>query len=87
MKAYLLYNRNTPTQRIVERLGKELEDDQVEVELLDADSPSGIQMVESYDILGRPAVALIRTDGTPVQIWQGEDGMPTTHDVAYLAHQ
>jgi hypothetical protein len=87
MKAYLIYNRNSPAQRVVERLGKELEADQVEMELLDADSPSGIQLVESYDILGRPAVALIRNDGTPVQVWQGEDGLPTSHDVAYLAHQ
>lgn len=68
-------------------LAKRLEAEQLQVELTDADSPRGIQLVENYDILGRPAVVLVRTDGSPMQVWQGEDGLPTPGDVAYLARQ
>lgn len=71
----------------MEDMSKRLDEAEVEVELVDADSPRGIGMVESYDIMGRPALALIREDGTPVQVWQGEDGLPTVADVSYLAHQ
>jgi hypothetical protein len=87
MVAYVLYNKQTPGERTAEDFAKRLEGEQVEVELLDADSPRGIQMAEHYDIMGRPAVALVREDGSPVQVWQGEDGMPTPADVSYLAHQ
>ena len=87
MKAYLLYNRNTPSERVVTDLAKRLEEAQVDTELLDADSPGGIQMAESYDIMGRPALALMRADGSPLQVWQGEDSLPTVADVSYLAHQ
>jgi hypothetical protein len=68
-------------------LAKRLTDEQVEAELLDADSPRGIQLAESYDVMARPAVVLIKDDGTPMQVWQGEDSLPAPADVAYLAHQ
>jgi hypothetical protein len=87
MIAYLLYNRATPSQRRVEDLQKRFEAEQVEAELMDADSPRGIQFATNYDVLGRPAVVLVRTDGSPVQVWQGEEGLPSPSDVAYLAHQ
>ncbi len=87
MIAYVMYNKGTPAEGaatdLVERLGRE----QVEAQLLDADSPHGIQLAESYDILARPAVVLIKDDGTPLQVWQGEDGLPSPSDVSYLAHQ
>ncbi|HEY2003930.1 MAG TPA: hypothetical protein VGH44_02335 [Candidatus Saccharimonadia bacterium] len=86
MVVYVIYNRDTPAQRQAEDMAKRLEEAQLEVELLDADSARGIQLVENYDIMGRPAVALIREDGSPVQIWQGEEGLPTPTEVDYLAH-
>jgi hypothetical protein len=87
MVAYVLYNKDTPGERVASDMAKRLEQEQVEAELLDADSPRGVQMAEHYDIMGRPAVALVREDGSPVQVWQGEDGMPSPADVSYLAHQ
>jgi hypothetical protein len=87
MVAYVLYNKETPGERMASDIVKRLEQEQVECELLDADSPRGVQMAEHYDIMGRPAVALVREDGSPVQVWQGEDGMPSPADVSYLAHQ
>jgi hypothetical protein len=86
MIAYVIYNRSTPAERMAAEFVERLKKEQVEAELLDADSARGIQLVEHYDILGRPAVALIRGDGSPVQLWQGEDGWPTVGDVAYLSH-
>jgi hypothetical protein len=87
MIAYVLFNRETPGERLASQLVERLEAEEVDAELLDADSARGIQLVESYDILGRPAVLLMREDGTPMQIWQGEDSMPAPSDIAYLVHQ
>ncbi|HUD11062.1 MAG TPA: hypothetical protein VMS08_01520 [Candidatus Saccharimonadia bacterium] len=87
MIAYVLFNKETPEERAAQDLVDRLEREDVEAELLDADSPRGIQFVENYDILGRPAVVLVRADGTAMQVWQGEDGLPAPSDVAYLVHQ
>jgi len=88
MVAYLLYNKATPDERLMQDLAKRLEtEEQVEVELMDADSPRGIQFTENYDVLGRPAVALVRSDGSPVQIWQGKENLPLPSDIGYQAHQ
>lgn len=87
MKAYVLFNKDTPNERVANDMVDKLKDADVDAEVLDADSPRGIQLAENYDILGRPALALMKEDGTPVQIWQGEDGMPPIPDVSYLAHQ
>jgi hypothetical protein len=69
MIAYVLYNKQTPGETVAADLAKRLEGEQLEVEMLDADSPRGIQLAENYDIMDRPAVALMKADGTPVQIW------------------
>jgi hypothetical protein len=87
MIAYVLFNKDTPGERLAHNLVDRLESAEVDAQPLDADSPRGIQLVENYDILGRPAVALIREDGTAMQIWQGEDSLPAPTDVAYLVHQ
>ena len=85
MVIYVLYNKATPGERIATQFEDSLKREQIEVELLDADSPHGIQVAETYEIMGRPAVLLITSDGAPVKVWQGEDGMPAVSEVAYLA--
>ena len=87
MIAYILYNKNTQTERIVTELHSRLEKEQVHSELMDADSPRGAQLAENYDILGRPAVVLVKDDGSPVKVWQGEDELPPASELAYLARQ
>ncbi len=87
MIAYLLYNRRTPGERRIEDLAKRLEPLQVATDMIDADSPRGVQLAENYDLMGRPAVLLVRDDGSPLQAWQGEDQLPSPHDVSYMAHQ
>ena len=88
MIAYLLYNRQTPAEARVNDLARELAALDTQTELLDADSPRGVQLAEHYDVMGRPAVVLMREDdGSPTQVWQGEDQWPTADEVSYLAHQ
>jgi hypothetical protein len=86
MTSYLLYNAGTPGQSQMEELARRLEPLQVETELIDADSPRGVQLAESYDIMERPAILLVRVDGSPVQVWAGEQ-LPPPNEISYLAHQ
>jgi hypothetical protein len=87
MIAYVLFNKDTPGERLAAGFNDRLKAEQVASELLDADSPHGIQIAESYDIMGRPAVILLKNDGAALQIWQGEDDLPSPTEVAYLARQ
>lgn len=87
MIAYVLFNKNTPAERACEAWAERIKREQVEVELVDADSPRGIQLAENYDVLSRPAVILVGANGSPVQSWDCQEGLPIPGDVAYLAHQ
>jgi hypothetical protein len=87
MTCYILYNKATPDERWAEDLVKSLGAEQVEAELLDADSPRGIQLAENYDVLGRPSVLLLGPSGSPFQVWQGREALPTVKEIAYLARQ
>jgi hypothetical protein len=87
MTTYLLYNRDTPYQGQLEELARRLEPLQVQTELIDADSPRGVQLAEHYDVMARPAIVLVRTDGSPMQVWSGPDQIPSPQDISYLAHQ
>jgi hypothetical protein len=68
-------------------LVKQLQEADVDAELINADSPGGIGMAETFDILGRPAVVLVRDDETLVRVWQGTDDLPPVSEISYLAHQ
>jgi len=87
MVIYVLYNKGTPGEGLATQFEASLKLEQIEVELLDADSPRGIGVAETYDILGRPAVVLLKSDGAPVKVWQGEEGLPPASEIAYLARQ
>lgn len=87
MIAYVLYNRQTPGEGLAAELVERLEPERIEAELIDADSPRGIQLAEHYDVLGRPAVVLVKADGALVRLWQGETDWPLLSDMTYLAHQ
>lgn len=87
MKIYMLYNRATSGERVITSLAERLGRENVEAEVLDADSPRGIQLAETYDILGRPAVIVASNEGSPVQVWQGEDTLPAPSELAYYGRQ
>lgn len=86
MKVILLYNLRTPDERWATDLQTRLSAEQVEAELLDADSPRGAELAEHYDVMARPAILVIKEDGAPQQVWQGHDQMPQFSEIVYLVH-
>lgn len=86
MICYLLYTKNSPEERQVQDLAQQLQKSQVETKLVESDSAEGISISDLYDLTARPAVVLVRGDGSPIERWQ--DGhLPLATDISYLAHQ
>lgn len=85
MTAIILYTKGTREVRELERLMEELARTRVAAEMVDADSPRGIGIATSYDILARPAVLLTRLDGQLVQMWT--ERLPSASEIAYHAGQ
>jgi hypothetical protein len=87
MNVYLIYNRQTSGERQMADYAKRLDTQQTEYQLVDADSPQGIGIVEAFDVMGRPAIVVSRSDGSPLQVWQYSESFPPPAEVSYLAHQ
>jgi CRISPR/Cas system-associated endonuclease Cas1 len=85
MVVHILYTKDSPHEREAQRYCEELQKRQVEARLVEADGQEGAALTELYDVLGRPAVILVRSDGSLVERWQLE--WPLLGDVSYLAHQ
>lgn len=85
MICYILFQPGTEGERPARELARELERGRVNVELVDADRPQGSHLAELHDLLSRPAVVLVREDGSAVERWQNQ--LPTVSEVSYLAHQ
>lgn len=84
MIAYVLYQPNSETETQATAISKQLEELQVPVQLVDGDSVEGIRLNELYDLPARPAIVLVRDDGTMVERWQHQ--LPLATDISYLAH-
>ena len=84
MICYVLYQKNSESERPASELVAELEARQVDARLIEADSAEGTQLSERHDLLSRPAAVLVQSDGIEIQSWQ--HALPTPADVAYLAH-
>ena len=81
MKA-LLFDRKSDTNSHkleLNGLKKNLAINKVRVQEVDADSPSGIGMAESYEILSFPAVLLLGEDGVVQKVWQGH--LPANNEI------
>lgn len=85
MIAYLLYTKDSPMERESKQFSERLATFQVDSKLVEADSPEGISLTENYDLTSRPALALVSSDGSLIDRWQGQ--LPLAEDVSYLAHQ
>ena len=85
MLTYIFYTKGSPHEREAEHFKTELERHKVEVKLVEADSPEGMRLTELYEILGRPAVAVIGPQGQLMGSWQ--QTWPLVSEVSYTAHQ
>ena len=85
MNVYLIYNRETPGERLISDYAKRLEAATTAYELIDADSPRGIGLVEALDVTGRPAIVVTRDDGSAVQMWQIAESFPPPQEISHLA--
>lgn len=81
---YVLYQRQSESERPARDLVDRLARQQVDARLVEADSPEGQNITETYDLMDRPSAVLTQLDGTMVQRWEHE--LPLIEDVAYLAH-
>ncbi len=86
MEAYLFYTRQSEGERRMERLLRELKGRRVNAEMIDADSVRGIRATETYDLMIRPAVVVVRDDGQLVQAWTDPDRLPPADEISYYAH-
>jgi hypothetical protein len=87
MQTYLIYTKDTAGQRQMEEFGRRLEDIKLSYELLDADAPRGIELMNYYDILARPAILVARTDdGSLIQSWTEPESFPEPSEISYFAH-
>lgn len=85
MICYILYQRDSEGERPARDLAHDIERSRVNVELVEADTPQGSHLAELYDLMSRPAVVLVREDGSAVERWQNQ--LPAASEVSYLAHQ
>lgn len=86
MKAVILYKPDTETDTQMQdylrefnhRTGKD-------IELVDADSPRGVELGKLYDILSFPALLALEDDGRFMEAWPEIDKWPTMSELTYYA--
>jgi hypothetical protein len=71
MRLIILYQSNTPFNRDIDYLRRQLDQTRLVYTLVEADSRDGISYTELYDAVARPAVIAIDQDGRLIQKWQG----------------
>jgi len=85
MKAILLYRTNSETERLARDFAGDYERQTGrKIEVLDADSPEGIDLSKIYDIMAYPAIIAKAEDGTMLQLWQGEP-LPRISEVSFYS--
>lgn len=83
MKVLVFTKGDGPEMRDAIDLGKALGDEKIEIEYYDTESPEGDSKVELYDIYSTPSFAVIRDDGSLVNIWRGN--IPPRSDIEHDA--
>ena len=86
MKVLLLYRPSSEFARGAERFVQELERRSSKtIEIVDVDSPQGIQLAKTYDILDHPTFIATADDGSMQRKWSGKSPLPLIDDVAVYA--
>lgn len=85
MKVMILYRPNSEQARLVEEYVRDIDRQQnVQIQLVDVDTPAGRTMMTLYDITRHPALVVSREDGQLVQLWVDEQ-LPLMQEVAAAA--
>jgi hypothetical protein len=79
MKLLILYKQNTPDDRAIAYLQRQLTENRIPLTMIDADSRDGAAYTELYDANDRPAVLIVDDQGRLAQKWQGS--LPSLSDI------
>jgi len=86
MKAVILYQPSTETERSVQEYVREFaRQTGKSIGLVDSDSVEGEQMKTHYDVLQFPAIIVCRDDGSYVESWDERDKWPTVSELSYYS--
>lgn len=85
MKALLIYRINSETERLARNFASDFERmTGKRLDIMEADSPEGMELSRLYDIVSYPAILARADDGSLLQLWQGEP-LPRINEVSYYA--
>ena len=82
MKVVVLYRPRSEHSAEVEAFFKSFKRDHgnLEVELMDVDSPAGVALASLYDIWQYPAILAVENDGRLANMWVG-NMLPRQNDI------
>ena len=84
MKTMLLYRPNSEHERQVLDYLRDLKmQTGREPEVIDVDTPRGMELCSIYDIMDYPAIIVLNDDGHVQNSWIGKDNMPRIGEVSY----
>lgn len=85
MKSVIIYRPQSEQARAVEAFVHDIaRQENIEFELVDIDTPRGMDMMRLYDIMAQPIILVLRDDGQLIQSWSG-DRLPLIQEVAAFA--
>ena len=87
MRVSVIYRSNSEHERQVLDFEREFEHRTGRsLELLDVNTRDGSSMASLYDIVAYPMVLAISNEGSILQSWQANSGMPLINEVSYYAN-
>jgi hypothetical protein len=84
MKTVILKRSGTETDTPVEEYVHEFQNRTGKtIEVVEADSPGGVELAELHDIVQFPAILVTEQDGQFVQSWTEFDKWPTVSELSF----
>jgi hypothetical protein len=85
MKVLVLYRPQSEHGRLIEDFINSFQSNSSSaLETLNIDTREGSAMATLYDVMEYPAILVLRTDGSPQKVWQGND-LPLVDEVRSYA--
>ena len=86
MKVTILHKRNSETDTRVESYMREFQNRTgKKLEMLDAETPRGVDVARLHDILQFPAILVTQDDGGYMQSWTELEKWPTISELSFYA--